>query len=391
MNFRNGGIKPHILSLASLVYGLATFSHGAFAGVSTDAFYENSSGTPVLGLIQKAKRTLDIETYTMNDPQVDKELRNAISRGVKVQVVEEKVPVGATCHPFGDSDKPSSQTPDCLRQQELVKFVNENGGQYVPFSKSLCGQPGSRCYQHGKIAIVDGATALISTGNFDATSLCDRSANPKNCDRDYTIVSQDRSVVSSLQTIFNNDLAGRASNLDNLQSPRLTVSPDSMKPIIDFIGSAKNTLQIETQYLNDPTMNQAIIDAANRGVSVSVMVSSACSFGTPKGSAVKKWNDTYSSFDEAGIKTNIFDANIKVGGRKGYLHAKTIIVDGIHAWVGSVNGSTTALTNNREFGIFFDDASLVASLNQYVSSDFSSPLGESWQDSVVCKYDHGGR
>ncbi|MGZ6338370.1 MAG: phospholipase D-like domain-containing protein, partial [Bdellovibrionota bacterium] len=118
---------------------------------------------------------------------------------------------------------------------------------------------------------------------------------------------------------------------------------------------------------------------------------SACSFGTPKGSAVKKWNDTYSSFDEAGIKTNIFDANIKVGGRKGYLHAKTIIVDGIHAWVGSVNGSTTALTNNREFGIFFDDASLVASLNQYVSSDFSSPLGESWQDSVVCKYDHGGR
>ena len=371
-------MKIQFLSISVIA---VLFSTSAFS----DQFYENSSGTPFIKLLQGAKSSIDIEAYTMNDPQADTELRNAIGRGVKVRVVEEGSPVGATCHPFGDSSSASSQTPDCLRQQDLVTFIAKNGGEYVPFSKSLCGKPGSRCYQHGKMTIIDGATLLLSTGNFDSTSLCDLSAKPKNCDRDYSFVTQDSSIIGAIQSIFENDLSGNASDLTAIGNARVTVSPDSMKPITDFIASAKKSLQIETQYLQDPTMNQAIVDAANRGVQVSVMVASACSFGKPTASVVKKWNTTYSSFDSAGVSTRIFDAKMKVGGLKGYLHAKAIIVDGNHAWVGSVNGSTTSLTDNREYGVFIDDAALISKLNSFVSGDFKNPLSQSWQDSIACK------
>ena len=386
MNYANSRSLWAFLFTVSAVTFSASSASAVFQG---DEFYENSSGTPIIRLLQGAKSSIDIETYEMDDPAVDREIRAALGRGVKLNIIQESSPVGASCHAFGGSTSASSQTPACIRQQDLVNFVTSHGGQYVPFSKSLCGKPGSRCYEHGKIAIFDNSTAFLSTGNFNATSLCDVAAGPKNCDRDYTLLSRDTNVINSLQTVFNNDLAGQASNLLNLPSTRVTVSPESMKPIVDFIGSAKSTLQIETQYLKDPTMNQAIIDAAKRGVNVTVMVSSACSFGIPKGGEVTKWNDTYSSFDSAGIKTRIFDGNIKVGGLKGYLHAKAIIVDSVHAWIGSVNGSTTALTDNREFGMFIDDTNLISKLNQYVSSDFASTQGESWQDSIVCKYDHG--
>ncbi|POA74772.1 hypothetical protein C1882_29035, partial [Pseudomonas sp. FW305-E2] len=72
-----------------------------------------------------------------------------------------------------------------------------------------------------------------------------------------------------------------------------------------------------------------------------------------------------------------------------YLHAKAIIVDGAHAWVGSVNGSTTSLSDNREYGIFLDDNNLINQLDKFVSSDFNNNASESWQDSIVCKYEHG--
>ena len=59
----------------------------------------------------------------------------------------------------------------------------------------------------------------------------------------------------------------------------------------------------------------------------------------------------------------------------------------ICAWVGSVNGSTTSLTNNREYGIFIDDLVEVQKLNSFMETDFVNANSESWQESLVCKKD----
>jgi cardiolipin synthase len=373
--------KSGILVLFSCVL----MSSSAIASSTSDGLFENSSGSPLMNAIRSATRSLDIEIYTMNDANIRAEILSALSRRVKVRIVQEPTPVGAACHVFVAAA--TTDKPECSAEKQFVKDAISKGAQYQAFPKALCGTPNSRCYEHGKVLIADGQEALISTGNFDATSLCDISAQPGNCDRDFTIVTHDATIIRNLETILTNDLSGTATQFSALDS-NLTVSPNSMKPLLDFINSATRTLQVENQYLEDPTMNDAIIAAAHRGVKVSVMVSSNCSFGRPTASTVTKFTNIYSAFDQAGIKTQIFVGRMHVGGLKGYLHAKAMVADGTRGWVGSVNGSTTAISDNRVFGLFFQDQTMVSTLIQSFEADFNNSLGETWQDSLQCKFDH---
>jgi len=370
--------------------GLLIFSQSINAQAQLETFYENSSASPLVNFLLSAHRNIDIEIYEMDDPFVHSTIVAALKRGVKVRVVQEDRPVGASCKLFETADKGDSKS--CQSEKALVASVRQAGGQYVPFNHAaLCGKAGSHCFEHGKIVIVDDAKALISTGNFNSTSICNKSEHPNNCNRDYSVVSQDSSVVSTLKVFFEKDLAGQAYDVGSVlaSSPtnKLTVSPLSLQPLVELINSAKSTLQIQNQYLNDPDMNQAIINAAGRGVNVEVTVSSACSFGTPTASENKKWQGIFGAFDAAGVKSHIFTRKMQVGGVSGYLHAKTILVDGNLAWVGSVNGSTTSLSDNREYGIFLVDASEVQKLQSFMNQDFADPNGEDWQDSLACAND----
>ncbi len=381
--------SPKNLFSILLFLPLFLLSNCAHAAIK---FYDNASGSPLLGLINQAQSTLDIEIYEMDDRHVEDAIKSAMDRGVKVRIVHEGSPVGASCHVFNDPE--SKDTDDCARQKAFVNTVNQQGGTYVPFNKDLCGTPGSRCYEHGKMVLVDQRTALISTGNFNSSNLCDLEENPSTCNRDYTLVDDDSSVVATLESIFTQDLNGtpydvKVSIYANGAGDILTVSPYAMDPLVNFINSAQSKLVIETQYLKDPTLNDAILNAAKRGVKVYVMVTSACAFGKPKSSEINQWNDTYGAFDNAGIVTRAFDKKMKINGKAGYLHAKAIVVDDSRAWVGSVNGSTTSLTDNREFGVFSDDSQLVQQLYQFMTSDLNNDQAETWQESLDCTKDHG--
>jgi len=142
--------------------------------------------------------------------------------------------------------------------------------------------------------------------------------------------------------------------------------------------------------LKNPEMNNELIAASKRGVKVYVIVSSVCAFGDPSKSdpnEITQWNQTYSAFDNAGINTRVFTKQMLIDGIGGYLHAKTIVVDQSRAWVGSVNGSTQALTSNREFGLFFNESDQVTKLSQDMSADFDSSNAETWQESAACAKD----
>jgi phosphatidylserine/phosphatidylglycerophosphate/cardiolipin synthase-like enzyme len=141
-------------------------------------------------------------------------------------------------------------------------------------------------------------------------------------------------------------------------------------------------------------MNAAIAAAANRGVKVYVMVASVTSFGklsdTADRAKIQHWTDTFQAFDQAGVNSKIFDSEMNVGPKPGYLHAKVILVDGEHAWVGSVNGSTESLSVNREFGIFSDDPNFVRHLSSVLYADFNDSKTETWQQSLDCAKDACG-
>ena len=353
-------------------------------------FYNNADGSPIVGLINGAQKTLDIEIYEMDDPAVITAIRGALKRGVKLRIVKEPKPVGGSCDVFADSVTPkqaSNGIGSCSDQQQLVLDVQDSGGSYVPFNKTnLCPGGKGQCYEHGKLAIADKSVAMISTGNFNVSNLCDADAAPTVCNRDYSYLTNDPGIVGTLDKIVAKDLAGDSYDMAELLGGdvigKLSVSPLSLQPLVDFIRSAKKSIQVENQYLNEPNINAALIEAANRGVQVSVTVASVCAFGEPSASETKKTTAIYSAFDAAGVSSSMFSKKNLVNGVNGYLHAKTIIVDGTDAWLGSVNGSTTAVSYNREFGIFFHSADDVAKLSSIMVADHTS--SESWQDSLKC-------
>lgn len=368
-------------------------------GASTDVFYDNATHAPIHEFIQSATSSIDIEIYEIQDTRVQSAVLAAMDRGVKVRVIQEPESVGSHCAIF---DVVYAGDPvTCKIQKEFVSKVRSKGGTYVPYASNIfCPAGKYRCYEHGKLMIVDRQKALISTGNFNPTNLCDPEGVPQGgvlsrCNRDYTVLTTDQNAVRTLQAVFENDLQQKAYDLSKIigqpSASKVTVSPFSLQPIVQFIRTAKKTILIENQYLKNAELNEALIQAAKSGVKVYVVINSICTFSKPDPvqdqRAIDLWKNTFKSFDAAGIQSRMFTKQVRIRGYAGYLHSKAIVVDGVRAWVGSVNGSDMALTRNREFGIFLDDEKEVIKLINQISADFNDPFTETWQESLECKKD----
>lgn len=356
----------------------------------TTGFYNNEEGSPAFTMLNEAKRSIDIEIYQMQDRDFIASVRSAVNRGVKVRIIKDATSLGENCRmldPVGSKDDES-----CKDQKQLVQDIRNAGGTVVAFNKKeLCGGNTDRCFEHGKLIIADKSVAMLSTGNFNTSSFCNAKQNPSKCNRDYSVVLRDTESVAALHSIYEKDLEGKRYDVSAYLPPsvaaRITVSPLSLEPLVALIKSAKSSIKIQNQYLKDTTVNDALKQAAKNGIEVQVTLASTCAFGKPSANETKKLAALYLSFDEAGIKTRMFTAQNIVGARAGYMHAKTILIDNERAWVGSVNGSLTALTMNREFGAFFSDDKNISKLKAIMDKDFAYEGGESWQESLECKKD----
>lgn len=377
----------------ALVFGWLMGTVPGAQAAGTEKFFENSSSNDaLLNLLNNSKKSLDIEIYEMKDQRVHAAIRAALGRGVKVRIIQESLTAAPTCKVF--EPKHVDDSEDCLLRKKLVKDVRAKGGIYLPFSFALCGKAPleAACFQHGKMVIADGRYAFVSSGNFNPSNLCDK-AKTQTCNRDYSVLTWDAGAVRTLQEIFNLDLRGQPYDLEAIlarpEAAKLTVSPLALPNLVEFIRSAKKMIQIENQYLNDARLNEALIEAAQRGVKVYVMVTSLCAFHAPVPNSPEwnRWVKQFTAFDQAGIQTRFFTNKIQVGGMKGYLHAKAILVDSERGWVGSVNGSTMSIFRNREFGIYLNDREEALKLGAFLKSDFREPMSETWRQSLQCEKD----
>lgn len=373
------------------------------AGAQTDpsrleGFHDNAQDKTVFRVLEMAHESIDIEIYEMADQDVRRLIRQSLHhqpRPIRVRIIKEPNPVGEKCHYFKDISEDDDD--DCKDQKALVREVRASaGGKFVPFKKAeLCGGYG-RCFEHGKLILIDGRHALLSTGNFNSTSLCNLSRDPGKCNRDFSYVISDPEEVGVLTEIFERDLSGAYYDLLPLlaRSKRLTVSPYSLDPLVRFIKQAKRSVRIENQYLQDPEINAALIEVSARKknpVKVYATVSSLCSFGPPRALS-KDAKNMFKAFEDARISLHFFTAQMHVGGKPGYLHAKAIVIDDTHAWLGSVNGSVTATSANREFGIFFHNPPDVKKLVEILDKDYKDERSDqSLEETLGCTNDYESR
>lgn len=356
------------------------------------AFYVNGESTPLYDLIEAAKSSLDIAIYEMGDPRILGALRRALDRKVAIRVIKEPEPFNSKCALFAVKEG-KEISEGCKDERRFKREVLAAGGSYVPFNReNLCGDPVRRCFLHGKMVIADSRAVLLSTGNFSKTNLCNLDEDPDRCNRDYTMLTRDAELVGFFSSVFANDLKGEKYDLASLITPsvqaKATVSPYSLYPLVSLIHSANKTIRIANQYLKDKDMNAALVAAAMRGVHVEVTLASLCAFGPPKPETIEESKELLSSLEEAGIEIRMLPARLRIQGKPGYMHAKALLVDDTNAWVGSVNGSWTALSNNREFGLIFSEPNAVKALASSLIDDHVSPDVETWQESLDCKKDN---
>jgi cardiolipin synthase len=295
-------------------------------------FVEPDAGEQViLNAINGAQKSIWLEMYLLTDKNIIQALENAAGRHLDVRVMLDPNPYG------GGSP------------QSTLDALQAAGASVEDTSPSFT-------LTHEKGMIIDGNTAFIMTCNLTYSAL-----NGKN--REYGIIDSTPQDVQEAINIFTADW-----NRTSVQvtDPNLVVSPNNSRAMLtNLINSAKTSLILEEEEMLDSSMEQALVNAEQRGVAVQVILASpqSGSSNDPNGPGI---------------------AVLKAGGvqveedTQLIMHAKMIIADGKLAFVGSENFSTTSLDKNRELGVLVTDSQILSTLQQTFQSDWAVSQSMSW-------------
>jgi cardiolipin synthase A/B len=200
-------------------------------------------------------------------------------------------------------------------------------------------------YQHAKFIVVDGKTAVISTGNFSKTYSID-------LERNFVATDTDPADLADLVTLFEADWAGVAPVLD---CTRMVISPINARPrILELIASAQSTLTIESMQFADYAVRDAVKARVEAGVAVRAILADAGFVSS----------NTYAATFLQGLGVTVKSIP--------HMHTKVIVADSVHAYVGSENLSQNSLDNNREVGVILTDASSLAPLVSTFETDWTA-------------------
>jgi phosphatidylserine/phosphatidylglycerophosphate/cardiolipin synthase-like enzyme len=287
-------------------------------------FIEPEEGAqPVVRFIDGSKQTLDVAMYLLSDRPVVTALENAAKRGVHVRVMLEE-------HPYGSG--PGNEA----NYQRL-----KSAGISVSWS------PPEFTLSHDKYAVADRRTGLVGTANWTTSAFAEN--------REYIVVDDDPSDVAALTAIFDADWSRQAVTVDDA---RLVVSPtNSRSSFLALIRGSATSLDLEAEEMQDQEIEDALGQAAKRGVTVRAIVP-APTGGTDANAAGKQ------KITANGVKVR------QLG--HPYVHAKDIIVDKREAFIGSENISNQSLNNNREVGIVLVDSVAIGRLDKTFSQDWGA-------------------
>ncbi len=300
---------------------------------------------PVLALINGVTKSLDLVIYELDDAQVEAALAADERRGVAVRVL-----LGA-----GYNGAPST-TPATVNAS-AYDFLRGHG---VPVRWS----PGYFSLTHQKTLVEDGSRALIMTFNLVSKYYA--------TGRDFGVMDGDARDVAAIEDTFNDDWKGSGSNdparaalggNNGDEGDDLLWSPGSAPALLEFINGARKSLYIYNEEMADADVTKALIDAAQRGVAVYVVMTGA-----------DEWKWQFAELSTAGAHVRTYaDTPESL-----YIHAKMIVADAggasVRAFIGSENFSAASLGENRELGIVLSDKNIIASLVKTFTAD--------WRDAI---------
>lgn len=290
--------------------------------------------------IRSARHHIHLQYYIIRDDPLSRDLISALT--VKAQ---EGVEVRLLADSLGMK----------VKKKELEKFL-QAGGKYAAFFPRLY----TLNYRnHRKIAVIDGTAGFIGGYNIGEEYL---GKGPLGYWRD-TAIRIDGTGVNGLQLRFFMDwnyASDEKISFDPVYFPEKTghgtcplqivsSGPDARwnqikDGYVKLIQSAMESVYIQTPYfIPDESISDALRIAAHSGVDVRIMI--PCKPDHP----FVYWSTLSFIGDllDSGVRAYTYD--------DGFIHAKTIVVDGIAASVGSANFDVRSFRLNFEANAFFYD------------------------------------
>jgi len=294
----------------------------------------DSTATPIVESINRAKDSVDVSIYLFTEPRVMDALKQAAARGVKVRVMLEPQVVGQK-----DANKPA--------EAALVA-----AGIEVKTTPEIYSE-GNKV-DHAKFMVIDKKELMFGTGNLVKSGLGE--GDPSFHNRDFWVRDTRAQSVSEATALFDADWERR--DTKGIEFKNLVVTPDNAsQKIFDFIDGAKEKLLVYNQSISDQPMIDRLIAAKQRGVDVKVMINA------PRGSTDKAIQ-TKAKLEAAGIDVAYYR-------KYETLHAKAMVADN-KAYIGSQNFTGGGLYNNREFGEITDDPGVVKDLTNVFINDLKT-------------------
>ena len=291
---------------------------------------------PLVAAFQDAKKSLRISAYKLEDPTLIAALKEAAERGIKVDVL-------VTRSIFKRADETEQgETPS-----ETLKKIGLNVHQ----------SPEWFAQTHDKFIIVDEDYALIGTGNMGTGSF-DESADRK-AERDFWITVTNKDQLEELERVFKADFNGEKIDLKN---SLLVWSPDQeRKPFLDLICSAKKSIFVYQQDIEDPVIAGALVEAARKGIDVRLIMTPH-PFSKTKDGNIPHQEMIREAGGKAGLITHVIT------------HAKVVLVDAgtksEKVYLGSANFYPPSLDENREVGIITSDPAVTSKINAVFQADW---------------------
>jgi phosphatidylserine/phosphatidylglycerophosphate/cardiolipin synthase-like enzyme len=391
-----------------------------YAGWSLDEFFQPAKGAEpattqfvlapdnlfdaTAALIDSARTSIDIEIYTFSSPKLLEHITARQKAGVQVRVLFDG---GVFNSPDGSYDE------DRWVAQQIVR----NGGQAWFWTDDPADRiPARYNNKHQKFLIVDGARAMITSENFEQTSMpADRKDNGTSGNRGAAVITDAAGVVRRLRDVFAADAdpsrkdiqpvnmqatykapsdRGDLSGYTVLKPAPLTVtgpltyeviqSPESSlrteDSLIGMVARAGrgDTVLVEQQYeyqtwsggqLN-PRL-QAYIAAARRGATVAILTDAVNDGGE---------NERTRDFLADLARSEGLQIEERLGSPAGGpIHNKMVLVaSGANAWVhiSSINGSENASLFNREMGIQVQSLEAYRYFAQVFAADWRTSGGQ---------------
>jgi cardiolipin synthase A/B len=339
--------------------------------------------------IESAQTSILINSYELSSTEIANAVLDRINAGIQVSILQEGQPVGGL----------SSASKSV--EAELIKAMNAQSGDHYFLMTSGTKSKRRYRYDHAKYVVIDGNQLLIGSENYSSTG------NPLSGsvgNRGWEIfVSDNDSLIQTFNDTFATDTdisygdveeetgkhfdgyKAMASLMPFTSFSSLAKKPvASLPPISSYtpasasllqaifspttslsglttlLNSATTSIDLElmTFYMNwtkttkESPLYEAIVAAANRGVTVRVLLNDENAFDDGSHATAKdnKNLDTVNALNQLasqGATVEARIANIKAMGVD-YIHNKGVLVDNDQTLISSINWDSNSVLDNRE-------------------------------------------